>query len=323
MRLVNRSTIEALIKCGAFDSLGAHRAAMLAAVDRAIDLGNSAADNRRSGQMSFFGAESFDEGGQEKRPPQFPNVDPLSEIQLLTAEKETLGFYITSHPLVGYGRELNSLGSATCAKLAALGEGTTVIIGCMIATVRQRVTKSGRSAGKKMAILTIEDLTGSAECVVFAETFDRLGEMLNKDAIIFLTGKVDRRRQSPQIIVDQAIPVDQAIESLTSAVTVRLEKVLDENNLEKLGDLLNRHRGQCPVNLEITPADTSDMMVAIRSAGKWSISPSRLLYSELCELAGDGNVVLIARNNIPGGNSSQPSQSWKSNRNRKPASSLS
>ncbi|MDY7010492.1 MAG: DNA polymerase III subunit alpha [Planctomycetota bacterium] len=318
LRLVNRSTIEALIKCGAFDSLGAHRAAMLAAVDRAIELGNSAAEDRRSGQMSFFGAESFG-GGREKRPPQFPDTEPLSEMQLLTAEKETLGFYITSHPLVGYGRELDSLGSATCAKLAQLSEGATVTIGCMIASVRQRVTKSGRSAGRKMAILTIEDLTGSAECVVFAETFDRMGEILNEGAIVFLTGKVDRRRQSPQIIVDQAVPVDQAIESLTGAVTVRLEKVLDENNLEKLGDILSRHRGQCPVHLEVTPAGVSGMRVAIRSAGQWSIAPDRQLYKELCELAGNENVVLIARNNIQGGNGSRSSQPRRQNRNRKPA----
>ncbi len=323
LRLVNRSTIEALIKCGAFDLLGAHRAAMLAAVDRAIELGNTAADDKRSGQMSFFGAESFGGGGRKKQPPQFPDVEALSEIQLLAAEKETLGFYITSHPLVGYGRELDSLSSATCAKLAGLGEGATVTIGCMIASVRQRITKSGRSAGKKMAILTVEDLTGSMECVVFSETFERIGDMLLEDAIIFLTGKVDRQRQSPQIIVDQAIPIEQAIESLTSAVTVRLEKVLEENNLEKLGDILSRHRGQCPVNLEVFPAGMSDMRVAVRSAREWSVAPSRLLYSELCKLAGDENVVLIPRNSIPGGNGSQPSRAWKSNRNRKQAASSS
>ena len=321
LRLANRSTIEALIKCGAFDSLGAHRAAMLAAVDRAVELGNAAADNRRSGQMSFFGAEAPG-GEQEKPPPQFPNVEALSEMQLLAAEKETLGFYITSHPLVGYGRELDSLGSATCAELAGLTEGTAVTIGCMIASIRRRVTKSGRSAGKKMAILTIEDLTGLAECVVFAETFERLGEMLNEDAIIFLTGKVDRRRQSPQIIVDQAIPIEQAIETLTSAVTVRLGKSPDKQKLEKLGEILGRYRGQCPVNIEVIPAARDDMSVAIRPANEWFITPGRPLYDELCEFAGDEkNVVLTPRNNIPAGNSSRHSRVWKSNNSRKPAAS--
>ncbi|GAH64520.1 unnamed protein product, partial [marine sediment metagenome] len=181
LRAVNRATLEALIKCGAFDALGAHRAAMLAVAERAIELGNAAAEDRRTGQLSFFGA--FGGSGDEKQAPRFPDVEPLSEAQLLQAEKEALGFYVSSHPLVKYGRELQSLGSATCAGLADLAERTPVTLGCMISSVRPRVTKSGRSAGRKMAILTIEDLTASAECVVFAEAYERLGELLAAEAI--------------------------------------------------------------------------------------------------------------------------------------------
>ncbi len=323
LRVVNRSTIEALIKCGAFDSLGAHRASMLSAVDRAIELGNTVADDRRSGQMSFFGAESASPDGKEKPPPQFPKVEALSEMQLLTAEKETLGFYITSHPLVGYGRELDSLGSATCAKLTELSEGTVVTIGCMIASVRQRVTKSGRSAGKKMAILTVEDLTGSAECVVFAETFERIGEMLAEDAIVFLAGSVDRKRQSPQIIVDQVIGIAQAIENLASGITVRLGKSPDKQKLEGLGDILHRYKGQCPVNIEVIPAGSSDMKVAVRAGNEWSVAPGRALYDELCKFAGDEKNVLLTpkRNNGSPRNNSRTRRFGKSNGQRKPAAS--
>ncbi len=319
LRLVNRAAIEALIKCGAFDALGAHRASMLAAVERAVELGNTAADDRRSGQMTFFGAEAFG-GGKQKPPPQFPNVEPLSEIQLLQAEKDTLGFYVTSHPLVKYGRELDSLGSGTCATLAGTSEGAVITIGCMIASIRRRVTKSGRSAGKKMAILTIEDLTGSAECVVFAETYEQLGELLNEDAILFLTGSIDRRRETPQIIVNQAIPIDEAIERLTSSVTVRLEKTPDDEYLNKLGQILTNHHGNCVVNIEVVPSSRSDMRVAIRPDNKWSIAPSRKLYDDLCEFAGDSNVVLTPRrtvNGSPRGNDPRNRRYGTQNRSRK------
>ena len=116
-RAANRACVEALIKCGAFDSLGASRAAMVAALDRAMDLGQSAAADRKSKQMQLFGAPGPDEPASQ---PRFPDVEPWSEAQLLAAEKETLGFYITSHPLTHYGRELTSLSTPPGISLARL-----------------------------------------------------------------------------------------------------------------------------------------------------------------------------------------------------------
>ena len=289
-RAVNRATIEALIKCGAFDHLGPHRAAMLAAVERAIELGNTAAEDRRSGQMSFF--ENFGASEAEKSPPRFPDVPPLSEAELLQAEKETLGFYVTSHPLVKYARELDALSTVSCSTLAELAAGVKVTLGCMISSVRRRVTKRGRSAGKRMAILGVEDLGGRCECVVFAETYERLGELLVEDAILFVTGSVDRRRETPQIIVDQAVGVDSAIAELTAAVTVRLAELPEQGLLKEFAAVIARHRGRCPLYVEVLPATRGDVLVGIRPSGDWLIGPSRELYEELCGLVGEKNVIL-------------------------------
>ena len=299
LRVVNRATIEALIKCGAFDSLGAHRAAMLAALDYAIELGNAAADDRRSGQLSFF-----DSGAAEadKPAPRFPDVEPLSEAQLLQAEKETLGFYVTSHPLVKFGRELDALGTITCAELPEAEEGTPAALGCMISSVRARVTKTGRSAGKKMAIVNVEDLTGSATCIAFAETYERIGALLQPEAILFLLGSVDRRRETPQIIINDAIPIDQAIEQLTGSIRLRLEGPPDGERLPAVAEVLTRHRGTCPVVFEVTPLGRSDLRVLIRSANRWSVRPTRELYRRLCELLGEESVVLVGKRNNYGRN---------------------
>ena len=292
-RAVNRATIEALIKCGALDALGAHRAAMLAAVEHAIELGNAAAEDRRSGQMSFF--ESFGAADEIKPPVRFPNVPAMSEAELLQAEKQALGFYVTSHPLVRYGRELDALGSVTCASLGELAERTKVTLGCMISGVRGRVTKRGRSAGKRMAILTVEDLTGSCACVVFAEAYEKLAELLVEEAILFLTGSVDRRRETPQLIVDGAIPVDRAIKELTGSVTVRLEKLVEEGLLNELSGVFRRYPGRCPLRLEVAPATRGDVRALVRPAREWMIEPSRKSYEELCELLGEQNVTLVPR----------------------------
>jgi len=296
LRTVNRATIEALIKCGAFDALGAHRAAMLAAIDKAIDLGQAAAANRRSGQMDFF--EMM--GGREQHAPQFPNVEPLSESQLLAAEKETLGFYISSHPLVRYGREMSSLSAPPGAALGRLDEhpdGAAITVGCMIASVRHTFTKA---KNEKMAMVTVEDLTGRCEAVVFPRTFETCGELLSPETMVFITGTVDRRRERPNIVVDQVVPIDEAIERLTGKVLVRLPGPGAAGELIKqLHSLVGRHRGGCPFLLELTPAAQPDARATIQADPRWFVKPSRSLVDELIELCREENLLLLPKANGP------------------------
>jgi DNA polymerase-3 subunit alpha len=298
LRTVNRATIEALVKCGAFDGLGASRAAMGAALDQAIDLGQGAAADRRSGQLSFF-TEAADQP-----PPRFPNVEPWSEAQLLAAERETLGFYITSHPLVRYGRELSGLSTprgVSLAGLEACQAGSPVTIGCMIAEVRPRVTRSGRSAGKKMAMLTVEDLTGKCDAVVFAEAFERHRELVQPDAMVFLCGTVDRRRERVSILVNEVIPLDSAIEQMTASVLLRLPATSEET-LRRLGDVLAEHRGGCLLLLELTPISRPDVRVTVRGHDQWRVAPNRRLINAVVEVLGEENLVLYPKPNNGNGN---------------------
>lgn len=303
LRAVNRSTIEALIKCGAFDALGAHRAAMLAAVDQAIELGQKAAADRKSGQMNFF--EMMEGGKIQKASPQFPPVEAFSESQLLAIEKETLGFYISSHPLVHYGRELDSLSSPRgvgLARLADLGEGTPVTIGAMITSVRHTFTKKNN---EKMAMLTVEDLTGKCDAVVFPRSYEQFAAMIHTDAMVFLVGTVDLRRERPNLIIDEVIPIDQAVEQLTGKVIVRLAgDLLSAEKLQPLRNLLGKHRGNCPVLLELSPIKRPDIRTTIQPDRKWFVSPRRKLLDELAEfLQGrDENLRLLPKPSNGNGN---------------------
>ena len=293
LRLVNKSVIEALIKCGAFDALGAHRAAMAAAVAQAIDLGQAAAVNRKSGQLDFFEILG---PSDEAATPRFPDVEPWSEAQLLAAEKETLGFYVTSHPLAHYGRELSTLSSPQGVSLAGLKDfnaGVTVTVGCMIAQVRPTVTKSGRSAGKRMAMLTVEDLGGKCDAVIFSDTYEKFKENVAADRMVFLTGKVDRRREKPSIIVDGIIPIDKAVEQLTGSILLRLPGPDNDELLGKLRGLLEAHRGRCPLYIAMRPSRLNDVVVTVRLDKYWHIRPSRRLLDELAELLGGQEHILL------------------------------
>jgi hypothetical protein len=349
LHVVNRGTLEALVQCGAFDGLGAHRGAMMAALDQAIELGQSAASARRSGQMNLL------EGLSSATPPkpQFPDVEPWSDARLLAAEKESLGFFLSSHPLVRYGRELTSLSSPAGTNLAKLDEtphDKPVVIGCMISSVRKLVTKNGRSAGKQMAMLSVEDLTGKGSAVVFAETYEKLGGLLQEQALVFVIGTVDRRRDRPSIIVNDLAPLETALEKLTGSVLLRLThpavapRVLPPpptlpgippapaadspkeaevasplvasqengttaptgglqdgspsvdspetpaaprtNILDELSALLARHKGDCPLYVQVRPAGFPGVRATLKSDRQWFVRPCRELVEELEKLLG-------------------------------------
>jgi DNA polymerase-3 subunit alpha len=291
LRAVNRSAIEALIKCGAFDALGAHRAAMLAALDDAVQLGQAASAARRSGQMSFFGAGGL--VGDEQAAPVFPNVEPLSEAQLLAAEKDALGFFISSHPLVKYGRELDSLSQPPGTHLATVGnlrDGTQVVIGCMIASVQLTHTRKDNS---RMARLVLEDLTGRCEAVAFPRTFEQLAERLRPEALVFVRGTADFRMDRANVIIDDVLPIDKAVAELTGKVLIRLSPAgLSRPVLDKTAAVIGEHKGNCPLLFEMTPSEQLDVRAVVRAEKNWFVKPSRALMDELEKLFRQEDLVL-------------------------------
>ena len=308
LRAVNRATIEALIKCGAFDSLGAHRGAMTAAVDRAIELGNAAAQDRKSGQMNFFDLFQGPDGPEEPAP-RFPDVPPWSEAQLLAAEKETLGFFITSHPLVKYGRLIDALTVPHGFSLARANDyshDTRLTVGCTIAARRHTVT---RRTQEKMAILAIEDLTGKSEAVVFPDAYKRLAPLPDDESILFIVGSVDRRREDASVVVDEIIPIERAIEALTGAVYLHLPGPGAQGDLLKhIRTVLAAHRGRCPVYVQLRPSSHGDVVATVRLSQDWSVTPSAALLADLGELLTEENVRLTPRPVKPRPQRSRP---WK------------
>src|SRR5437868_6554820 len=133
-------------------------------------MGAQTQEDKRSGQMNFFSGPA-----QPLAPSRMndalPEVPELPGQELLKFEKELLGFYITSHPLIEHQSELERYSTASTREALTLAEGTEVTIGGMITRVKKVVTRNGRSAGMPMAILTLEDLEGSIDSTAFAEIF--------------------------------------------------------------------------------------------------------------------------------------------------------
>ncbi|MEE8153558.1 MAG: DNA polymerase III subunit alpha, partial [Phycisphaerales bacterium] len=207
---VNKATIEALVKSGAFDSIYGvqERSGVFAALSEAITAGQRTAADRRDGQMNIFAAAESLDTASEKSDRPLPKVPPWDQATTLAFEKETLGIHVSGHPLDEHEQILERC--CTCAiKVLAEHRGAEVTLGGLLSEVRRRVVQRGRSAGEKMAILTLQDKTGSIDAVVFSEPYAKYANCLQADAVVVLKGKLDRSRGELNFVVDEVIPIDE------------------------------------------------------------------------------------------------------------------
>jgi DNA polymerase-3 subunit alpha len=281
LQLVNRTAIEALVRAGAFDSVHGveARAALCEALDGAIRSGQRVAADRASGQVSLFGvpapgAGGATIGGAAEAAPRLPDTAPWSLPEQLQHEKATLGFYVSQHPLDHHRQTLATFRNATLAELAELEENMEVVVGVMVTRVQVRRTRRGQTAGERMASLGLEDHTGKIEAVVFPEAFAKLEPLLREDGILFVRGKVDRRREEPSLIVSHAIPLEEAPLKLTRQVRITLRgaesAAADEAAATKLRDELERLRELLDAERRRPNGGSADVVFEI-PVGEWLV----------------------------------------------------
>ena len=256
LKAINRSTIEALTKCGAFDNLHGieQRAALCEALDSAVKAGQRAASDRASGQLNMFGqpvesegASAGAEGESEKQQVPLPSVSPWTTAELLAYEKEVMGIYVSSHPMQEHQDTIDRFGTVTVADIGSLPADQKVVLGGMLTRVRQTVVKNGRSAGQKMAMITLEDKRGKIDGVMFSDSYAMNYMHMELDEVVFLCGKVDRRREEPSIVVDKVVPVNQASKALAEAIKIVIHEPAgvtrngeSKDQMNKLKELLRQ-----------------------------------------------------------------------------------
>jgi DNA polymerase-3 subunit alpha len=250
LRVANKQVVEALIKAGAFDAMGGSRAQMMAGLEKAMQIGSRMQEDLHTGQMNFFsGVEADVERDHES----LPKVQPWTEMQMLTYEKEVLGFFVTKNPLSEHATELDAYSNTNTSELVHRKEGAEVVVGGMVSKIRQMVTKKGKTAGSKMAVFELQDLQGRCEVVVFPKTLEQHGNLLTVDKILFVKGTVDTRRETPNIVCDELIPLEQVREKLAARVTVNLKRdEVTEELVTRLRNLCGQHRGKSPLQVSLT-----------------------------------------------------------------------
>jgi DNA polymerase-3 subunit alpha len=248
LRAVNRRVLEGFVKSGSFDTIQSARSALMASLDRALEAGQKAQRDRAQGQANLFGLL----GGGDASPTtldKLPDVPAWSEAERLAGEKESLGFFISGHPLERFREELGQWANVTIGQLKTLAEEREVCVGGLITGLRLLKTKKG----DRMAAFQLEDQEGQAEIVVFPETYKRVAARLLDDAVVLVKGKAEAAQEEgkAKVLANEVLPLDDARLADARFVTIRVDLPRwDRAKGEQLRDILGQHRGECPVTLE-------------------------------------------------------------------------
>ena len=286
LRKVNKRVIEGLIKCGAFDSTGVSRPKMMAALDNAMDGANQLARERQAGQISMFDM-MLEDSGPVKATEDYPAVSEWNEATLLAYEKETMGFYVTGHPLARFETEARKFARNTSSELPELPDGREATIMCVVRSRKIATTKKG----DRMANLTVEDLQGTVEVIVFPEQYKASEALISGDAPLLITGAVDRGEKGVKLRAMKILPLTEVREKMTTRVDIRLSATgATADDLIKLREVILRHKGICPLYLKINMPRHGNAALSLKTGGDLSVSPTELLVDEVEGLLGAGTV---------------------------------
>ncbi len=293
LRAVNKQVVDALIKAGAFDRLGGSRAQMVEGLEQAIKAGQQVQLDKSRGQRSLFAMMETKTGNQTQADAaRLPDVPVWPELTLLKYEKEVLGMYVTSNPMSKHADTISAYSTAHTNELVELGGGREVIVGGMITKIRTIVTKKGKNAGAKMAVIEIEDFNGKCEVVLFPTAYATSAHLIEADKVVFIRGKVDAQKEQPQILCDEVIDLVLVGEKLTTKVKLILNTAdISEAVVDKLTSICDNHKGRSPVYLHITTEDGQKISAVADNC--FFVQPDEDFRAEVRELIGENNLELV------------------------------
>ena len=249
--------------------------------------GQQAQKQKNDKQKSMF--EIFDNGSSgSKSVLKYPEIAEWPEKELLGYEKETLGFFISSHPLAAYEKELKKYFAVDTNKIQTMLDGEEVIMGGVPVKINEITTRKG----ERMAFVTLEDLKGSIEIIVFSELYKKVAVTLQNEQPVMLKGKVsvDERIQKAKIQAEQIVLLSEASKILTKSIHFNLDVTqVSKIQLEKFKNILKNHPGNCTGFLHMVIPDRSETIISLPA--EFRLNPSEGLVQEVEYLLGSKTII--------------------------------
>jgi DNA polymerase-3 subunit alpha len=291
-KAVNKAAIEKLIKAGALDCLGGHRAQLTHALPRAMQAAAERQNDRRLGQRNLFDASGEDGAGPDAPANDaLPDVPEWSEAEKLKGEKEVLDFYFSSHPLAQYEKDLRRYASHSAEEAKQAPEDKEVTLGGMLTQVTYRNTKKARNGNSRYLLCHLEDFSGSVKCVMWPDDLLRFKDDVREDEPLFIKGTMNRKQAEPTIVINRIFSLEQAQRELAKGLYLLLKLGQHQpRDVDSIGYLLKQSPGNCPVFLTVRDPGKRDCV--LRLGREFNVNPSKYPHDELEMLLGTGSVKL-------------------------------
>ncbi|ENM3822522.1 DNA polymerase III subunit alpha [Vibrio cholerae] len=286
LKKVNKRVIEKLILAGALDRLGPHRAAMMASVDDAVRAASQHHQAEAFGQADMFGVLT---DAPEEVEQKYTQVPEWPEKVRLEGERETLGLYLTGHPVDEYLKELTKYTSCRLNEAAPTRRDQSLTVAGLVIAARVMTTKRGTRIG----LMTLDDRSGRMEVMLYSEALDRYAEWLEKDRILVVSGQVsfDDFNGGLKMSAREVMDLGSAREKFARGLSISiLQSQIDQQFFERFSHILEPHRaGTVPVNVYY---QRPDARARLTLGTEWRVTPSDTLLDELKQLLGHDQVEL-------------------------------
>ncbi len=272
---VNKRVLESLIQCGAFDFTRMFRSKLFASLNDAIAFGGISEDPNQLNMFDLFLSKEEDSSFESI------DVDEWADDEKLRKEKESLGFYITGHPLDRFADVINQFTTTTTQDLVGVKDKSIVKLAGLINSMRIKRTRKG----EKMAIINVEDKKGFTEVVVFPDVFARCVTLLNDDTPLLITGDVEVSDNTAKIRAQDMVALQTVRQRTINSIVIPVSQGgLNRSSLMKLKDLIFRYPGECQLKFRVDLDDKNKATVATHN--RYSIMPEENLIKEIESLVG-------------------------------------
>jgi DNA polymerase-3 subunit alpha len=278
----NKRVVESLVKAGAFDSLGHRRRALVAIHESAVDQYADIKRNEAIGQDSLFGGLDDADGGGFGVTLAVPDIADWDKQTLLGHEREMLGLYVSDHPLMGLEHLLAAGSDCTIGQLVVdedRPDGSTVTVCGLVTAVQRKITKRGDA----WAMVTLEDLEGAVDVLLFPSAYQLASTLLTEDAIITVKGRLSRSKDQPELH-GQEVSVPDLAERASGPVVVSMPSTRCTTPVvEQLKEVLGTHPGVTEVRLRLMTKTSTTVM---RLDDRLRVEPTPALFADLKALLG-------------------------------------
>ncbi|WP_421172799.1 DNA polymerase III subunit alpha [Aeromonas sp. 601115] len=287
IKKLNKRVMEKLILSGAMDRLGPHRAALMATLEEAMRAAEQHAKAQAVGQVDMFGVLTEEIDDVKKA---FANVPHWPDKVWLEGERETLGLYLTGHPINQYSSELRRYTSGRLCDLHPTSRDTVTTAAGLVIAARSMVTKRGN----KMGIFTLDDRSGRLDVTLFSEALEKYEELMQKDRILVVSGQVsfDDFSGGLKMSAREILDINDARERFARAIRISLdEQRIDDRFFPRLCEILEPARaGVCPVQVNYRRPGSR---VRLTLGTEWRVTPTDQLIDDLRVLLGRERVELV------------------------------